>query len=522
VTLLAVLALPILATLGLGRRARMTGVLTLIAIYVPLTGAGPSILRAGAMGFAGIVAALAGRPASRWYALLLAAAFTLVLDPRAWLDPGWQLSFAAVVGILVLAPGLTRALGRLPETLAAGVAVTVSATVATAPLIALHFGRVSIVSLAANLVALPVVAPIMWLGMLAAAVSQVSVGLAAILNGLNAYCLGYLAMVARLSASLPHAVWSVRLGSPTVLAGAYASIGGLALTAMRLPRALRSSSTRARALCALATAIAVAVAGAWDLFSREPEAPGSFTVTFLDVGQGDATLIQAPGGVSVLVDGGPPDAGVARKLHAAGVRSLDLAVLTHAQEDHQGGLESVLRELPVEALLDGGYGAGDPTHHRIVTLARGHGTRVLAPRAGQVLRIGGLRLTVLNPGGPGARNGGDPNDRAVVLTASYHGFDLFLPADAESNVTLDLPLRPVELLKVAHHGSEDEGLPALLQRLSPEVAVVEVGAGNRYGHPRPKTLAALRAVVPGVLRTDQSGDVRISLGARGPLVETGH
>ena len=98
VTLLAVLALPLLAGLGLGRVARLLGVLGLIALYVPLTGAGPSIMRAGAMGVAGAVAALAGRPASRWYALLLAAAFTLVMDPRAWLDPGWQLSFAAVVG----------------------------------------------------------------------------------------------------------------------------------------------------------------------------------------------------------------------------------------------------------------------------------------------------------------------------------------------------------------------------------------------------------------------------------------
>src|SRR5439155_4010929 len=102
----------VLAAAGLGRRARLLAVLGLIAAYVPLTGAGPSIMRAGAMGAAGTVAALAGRPASRWYALLLAGAFTVAIDPRAWLDPGWQLSFAAVIGILLLAAPLTPALPR--------------------------------------------------------------------------------------------------------------------------------------------------------------------------------------------------------------------------------------------------------------------------------------------------------------------------------------------------------------------------------------------------------------------------
>ena len=112
VTLLAMLAWPLLGALGLGARSAPVGVLGLIALYVPLTGAGPSILRAGAMGAAGTLAALAGRPASRWYALLLAAVVTLALDPRAWLDVGWQLSFAAVVGIFALARPLGRARSR--------------------------------------------------------------------------------------------------------------------------------------------------------------------------------------------------------------------------------------------------------------------------------------------------------------------------------------------------------------------------------------------------------------------------
>ena len=186
VTLLAILAWPLLALAGLGRRGRLVGTLALIALYVPLTGAGPSIVRAGTMGAAGVVAALAGRPASRWYALLLAAAVSHAIDPRAWQDAGWQLSFAAVVGIFAGSKPLRRRLGFLPDTLAEGTALTVAATLATAPLMSFHFGQVSLASLPANVAALPAVAPVMWIGMLSAGVAQVAVWPATLLNAIAA------------------------------------------------------------------------------------------------------------------------------------------------------------------------------------------------------------------------------------------------------------------------------------------------------------------------------------------------
>jgi competence protein ComEC len=525
VTLLAVLALPLLAAVGFGRRGRLVSVLALIALYVPLTGASPSILRAGAMGAAGVVAALAGRPTSRWYALLLAAAFTLALDPRAWMDPGWQLSFAAVFGIFALMRPLRALFHRLPSPLADAAAMTIAATLATAPLIAFHFGSVSVVSLAANLIALPVVAPIMWIGMLAAAVSQVAIVPATFLNAVNGFCLAYLAAVADWTAHLPGAIWKVTIPSVPALVAAYAApaIAGIAFVrvcAQRRSFERRRVGTRVVILAAMTAALGVLVAGRTLRAPVSP--PARFTVTFLDVGQGDAILIQAPRDIAVLVDGGPPESGVVGDLRAAGVRSLDLVVLTHAQEDHQAGLESVIAKLPVAALLDGGAGAADRDHRRIVSLARQRRTRVLVPRAGQSLRIGKLRLRILNPpaGGRNRDPTADPNETATVLLASYGKLDLFLPADAESNVTLGLRVPRVEVVKVAHHGSGDEGLPTLLEKLRPRVAVIEVGADNRFGHPHPRTLAALQAVVPRIFRTDRDGDIRITATPRGPVVET--
>jgi competence protein ComEC len=244
VALLAALALPLLAWAGVGIRGRQLGLLALIALYVPLAGAGPSIQRAGVMGAATTVAALAGRPASRWYALLLAAAGTLALNPRASADPGWQLSFAAVVAIALTAPRAQRGLRarRVPPGLADALAVSTAATLGTAPLIALHFDELSLVSLPANLLAAPAVAPIMWLGLLAAALGQLATALALPLNLLNACLLGYVGWVAHTAAAVPHANVHASLTGPAALVATYAAIAlaALAVRALvgRTPRTL--------------------------------------------------------------------------------------------------------------------------------------------------------------------------------------------------------------------------------------------------------------------------------------------
>ena len=229
-------------------------------------------------------------------------------------------------------------------------------------------------------------------------------------------------------------------------------------------------------------------------------------VSFLDIGQGDATLLQKDG-VAVLVDTGPAGGPILRRLSEAGVKRLDALVITHAQNDHEGAALEVLRRYPTRLVVNGG--AGWPTRVQ-EGLAAATSARRIAAQAGQVLELGGIRMRLLwpPPPEPGFRPEGDPNLRAVVALVQVGAFDLLLPADAESEVTAGLELPDVEALKVAHHGSADEGLPALLERTRPEFAAIEVGESNTYGHPAPSTLAALRAV-DHVYRTDRDGTVRL-------------
>ena len=223
----------------------------------------------------------------------------------------------------------------------------------------------------------------------------------------------------------------------------------------------------------------------------------------------------------MLVDEGPPEADVAAQLRRLGVTSLSMIVLTHPQRDHVGGAKNVLRELRVGLVLDPALPSESADERDALAEARKRRVRIETARAGEAFRVGALRLRVLWPDGTGPP-GDDPNNHAVVLVASYGKTDALFTADAESDVTGHLHLPPVEILKVAHHGSEDPGLPEELKSIQPRVAVISVGAHNDYGHPNPATLAALGAA-PGlaVYRTDRDGAVVVESDGRGISVHTG-
>ncbi|HET8592667.1 MAG TPA: ComEC/Rec2 family competence protein, partial [Solirubrobacterales bacterium] len=385
VVLLCLLAWPFLALLGLTLRARLVAALCLIAIYVPVTGAGPSIQRAGVMGAAGLVAALANRPRSRWYAVLLAAGVTLAFNPRAGGDVGWQLSFAAVIGILLwsarLVPVLVADADRTStrRAIAEGVAVTITATLATAPLMAHHFEQFSPAALPANVLALPAVAPAMWLGMLAGIAGQLPAIPVEPVNWVNSLCLAYIAQIAHWLAGPDWALLTVRLPTVPSAAAAYAvliAMVELALLGIRhrrglaLPRRRRGRTTNAagmplpsearlvrRAILAVAGAVLLAV-GLFLPARPEGIAPPeeALVVRVLNVGQGDAILLDPPESDPVLVDAGPPGSELHDRLRELGVDSLAAVVISHDQSDHSGGLGEVLDAVEVDRLI---YGTDD-------------------------------------------------------------------------------------------------------------------------------------------------------------------
>ena len=404
----------------------------------------------------------------------------------------------------------------MPGPLADALAVTAAATLATAPLMALHFEQVSLASLPANLVAAPAVAPVMWLGMGSIALAQVAPALCAPLNALNGSLLAYLEWSRTSPRGRPQ---------PRCRCGSAARPGlprrmprGAALAAHRPSvAARRPAAAAARAAAGGRRARGSPRSSSPRLTTAPRRRADELVVSFLDIGQGDATLLQH-GGASLLVDTGPPGGPICAGFAGPGSSSLT-RWCSPTRRPTTRAWRSGLRAFRPRLVLDGGAGwptrgparaAGDRRAHD--RRARGAAAARRHPAAGAVAAAASAGLAA----------GGRPNDRAVVALAGAGPFDLLLTADAESDVTGPLDLPDVDALKVAHHGSATRACPRCSARARPEIAAIEVGRSNTYGHPAPSTLAALRGAVPPVVRTDRDGTVRLHvIGAAAPVERAG-
>ncbi|MBD0328711.1 MAG: DNA internalization-related competence protein ComEC/Rec2 [Thermoleophilia bacterium] len=486
-------------------------VIAAIAAYVLAVGWQPSVVRAGVAGCLASLAWLLARPRDRWHFFLVGAIVLLAWNPYTLLEPGFQLSFAAVAAIFLLVPPLERRLAGypVPRPLAVVVAVSAACGLVTAPILWLHFGAVPLFTVVSNAAAAPVVGPLLGLGLVTAAVAPVLPSAAVALAWVNGWLAAYLSACATVVAALPFA--QVSSGAALLaVAGAPAII----VARRRVPPAHRLRA-------AVAAGAIVLFGVAWKLAPDGAVPPPSgLRITFLDVGQGDAVLVQTAN-AALLVDQGPPDAEVASQLRRLGVRRLALLVLTHPQRDHIGGAAEVIDRIAVDRILDPRLPVASADERAALAAARRRRVPIDVARAGMEYRVGRLRVRVLWPRAP-SPPGDDPNRHAVVVLVSYGAVDALLPADAESDVTYPLRPPPAEILKVAHHGSADDRLPDLLALTRPRVAVISVGEENDYGHPAPSTLAALAdAPALAVYRTDRDGRVVVESDGRRIAVATG-
>ncbi len=504
ITFLALGVLGLAWLLGISRLPAELLAIVAIAGYVLAVGWQPSVVRAGVAGALASLAWLASRPRDRWHFLALGAVVLLAWTPASLLEPGFQLSFAAVGSIFLLVPRLRLALEGypMPVWLREALAVSTACGAATAPILWLQFGSVPVYSLLANVLVTLAIGPLLGLALLGSLVEPLLPSAALALAWLNGWLAAYIAACAAIVGGLPlaqigsGAAVCVLLGTPLALLGL-----------RRLPPWRRAA--------ALAGALAVVPALlAWQLVPTQSlPPPTGLRLTFLDVGQGDSILVQVPEG-AVLVDQGPPEGDVARQLRELGVRHLAALVLTHPQRDHIGGAEAVLQRLGVERVLDPHLAASSEYRRAALAEAAERGVAVVEARAGDSYRLGRLQLRVLWPDRPGTE-AEDPNRLPVVLLATYGDTDALLTADAETDVTARLMSRRIEILKVAHHGSADPGLASELRELRPTIAVISCGRGNDYGHPTASTLAALRES-PGLrlYRTDEDGRVVVESDGR--------
>ena len=560
---IAIVAATVAALAGrLGRRRRSLVLAIAIVAYVLFAGASPSVVRAAAMAGVVLLARETGRAGRAAAALGWAAAILLIVEPSLVLDAGFQLSTLATAGILAWADRLDRRLrtvagGRLPGWLAESLAVSLSAQAATLPVVLATFGRLAIISPLINLAVVPLVAPAMAAAMVALAGGAVAVlggpALIATIAGLPAWALlTAMCAIIRTGAALP--VSSVTLGPPWTIVSAVgvAVIPAVALIGRRRWRERRlrerrpaplspsamqpvrastpgRSSQRVPRAPARGAALALVIAVGGLGLAAAHRADGTTRITVLDVGQGDSILVEGGRGGRMLIDGGPdPDrllVELDRRLPPWD-RRIDILVLTHPHEDHVAGLPLLLERYRIGRIYETGMrgpGPGYGAFARDLAQAGAPPDGILG--TGARIALDDIRFDVLWPD-PGHVPREPPdagrgiNDVSIVLLGEIAGRRFLLTGDVEDDVDPLLAKRglpPIDILKVAHHGSATASTPTFLDAVRPRVAIVSAGAGNPYGHPARSTIDRLAATGARVLRTDTDGSVLVSITADGTI-----
>jgi competence protein ComEC len=500
--------------LPLRATAVLSGVLT--AGFVVVCRPEPSVLRAASCGLVALLAIATGRRRSLIPALATAVLLLVLYDPWLGRSYGFLLSVLATGALLTLAPRWSEALRArgVPARIAEALAAAGAAQAVCAPVVAVLAARVSLVAVPCNLLAEFAVAPATVLGFGALAAAPWAMPVAKCLAWCASWPAGWIADLARAGAALPGGGidWPGGWRGGALLALATGVLVVLGRRAARSPWVLGG--------CVLLLILYVVqpppltrVLTGWP--------PPGWRLVMCDVGQGDALVLAAGPDTGVVVDAGPDPVLVDRCLSSLGITRVPLLLLTHFHADHVAGLPGVLRGRAVGEIGTTGFGEPVDQAAFVRRVAAEHRIPVTRSVAGERRRAGPLEWRVLwPPAGAGPAPDG-PNDASVTLLVRTAGLTLLLLGDLEPPAQRALLRTPpgvprVDVLKVAHHGSAYQE-PELLRRAAPRLALVSVGADNTYGHPAPRTVAALRALGATVLRTDRGGSVAVVGGGRGGL-----
>lgn len=507
-----------------------------VLFYALLTGEAVATLRSAIMAVVGFAAVAARRPFSFAASAAIAAATLLAGSPFLLLDVSFQLSFVSVIALALFGRALIASPPRGPAPpwrralrwLLGGLAASTAAALVTGPLVAHHFGEVTPAAPIGNLVLVPLVE--LWvvpLGLVGAVVALVSPVLGAVPLLLAAWGAQVALWVAEVFRTAAPVVLVASPGPATTFVLVTASAALLA--------AVGAVPGRRRPWL-ITTAICLALAGGamafeqWRRFTRE-----TLEVTFLDVGQGDAAVIEGPRGFTALIDGGgtydgafdPGERVVEPFLRSRGIRTLDLVALSHPHPDHLNGLLRIMERFPVRQLWTSGDDGRNPMYTKLLALARAG--EVATPTPGLLAR-NAMELRALGPW-LGDRIGPPPgvsvNDASLVVRLSYAGRSLLFSGDLELDGEAELVARggtglPVrsDVLKVPHHGSRTSSTSGLLEAVGPSLAVISLGRQNRFGFPRPEVLERYGERHIRVLRTDLDGAVTVRIEKNGAIEAT--
>ncbi|MGG1658789.1 DNA internalization-related competence protein ComEC/Rec2 [Brevibacillus sp. NRS-1366] len=524
VTLVSNMFMWCLERFGIGRRWALIITICLLTGYVLLVGASSSAVRSGLMGGVGLACqALGARLDGKqvWSGALIVM---LSFNPYQLWHIGFQLSFAVTLGLIIYVPYSLQVFVRVPVWIRTLVAVTFAAQLVSFPFLVYHFHQFSPLSWLVNLIVTPILSIIVLpLGYIAIVLGLIHPALSIWPVNLSSFVLNWVhkPLFGLQHLEIPFTYWP------------HPSWWWLFLYTILLivvPILWKLGLHRRRDTILYVAFLFILLVAARQPFSAGDEV----RITFLDVGQGDSIVVEIANKKVYLIDAGgtmpfstretwqekrdPFEVGkdvVLPFLMARGIEKIDRVVMTHGDMDHIGGIAALVPRFAFGEVIVNGRSPQEK-EKEILRLFRDKGVPILTGSPGQTWSDApGVEWKWLHPGQTSVYAG---NDASVVLQLTAHQTTVLFTGDVERNGEMNLVkngLRPVDILKVAHHGSKTSSSEALLAASSPKVAIISAGANNRYGHPSPDVLKRLKKAGSTVYRTDQQGAITLVISPRG-------
>lgn len=513
VGIIAMALLAFLSILRLPKKLKLFTLILILIMYASITGYRPSVLRATIMFILLIGGKLINRNRNLNISLFFAAFLILLLNPLILYDAGFLLSFIVTFFIINLSPILQELYSKIVVWIRNPLAVSTAAWVGIFPLSAYFFSKVSIISIVSNIFIIPLTGIAVILGFITFFIGLISISLAGVIANINYLLLNLITLIAKSFSLLPFAY--VYVAQPSILVIILYYLTVFFIIEMFCKKTLSQKIKKKATLIVLSITLLIIIVQVFYPLDN-------LKVNFINVGEGDCILIEAPNKINILIDGGgtpQSDFDVGSKivipyLRRKGINKVDLLILTHPHLDHLEGLLPILRQLKVDAVLDSGFICDVSEYREFISTIKEKNIPYYKTKSGDNYIFGkNMEMLILNPlHTSNLGNDSDFNNHSIVVKLYYKNSNFLFTGDiereAEKRLLVWQNILNSDVLKLGHHGSSTSTTLEFLDKVDPIIAVITVGKNN-FGHPSQKVIERLEDRNIKIYRTDENGTVII-------------